>query len=138
VEPGNANSITLVLAELRLVQPFGKTAAGASNSGASVRGATRPAPVSPPRRRHGALLHWARFNFSAGRLSFHVATAAGISLWMILFVIVTRLPDKIGWLNALEAGATDYPSELIDTRQADRSNYRRHLLKTTGGCRAMA
>jgi DNA-binding NarL/FixJ family response regulator len=33
------------------------------------------------------------------------------------FVVVTRLPETREWLDALEAGATDYCSSPIDTRQ---------------------
>ena len=33
------------------------------------------------------------------------------------FVVVTRIPETKEWLNALEAGATDYCSEPIETRQ---------------------
>ena len=33
------------------------------------------------------------------------------------FVVVTRLPDTARWLDALEAGATDYCSIPIETRQ---------------------
>jgi DNA-binding NarL/FixJ family response regulator len=33
------------------------------------------------------------------------------------FVVVTRMPDTREWLDALEAGATDYCSSPIDTRQ---------------------
>jgi DNA-binding NtrC family response regulator len=33
------------------------------------------------------------------------------------FVVVTRIAETEEWLNALEAGATDYCSAPIDTRQ---------------------
>jgi DNA-binding response OmpR family regulator len=33
------------------------------------------------------------------------------------FVVVTRIPETREWLDALEAGATDYCSAPIDTRQ---------------------
>ena len=33
------------------------------------------------------------------------------------FVVITRTPDTREWLDALEAGATDYCSVPIDTRQ---------------------
>jgi DNA-binding response OmpR family regulator len=33
------------------------------------------------------------------------------------FVVVTRIPETKEWLDALEAGATDYCSEPIETRQ---------------------
>ncbi len=33
------------------------------------------------------------------------------------FVVITRIPETIEWLDALEAGATDYCSAPIDTRQ---------------------
>ena len=33
------------------------------------------------------------------------------------FVVVTRIPDTSEWLDALEAGATDYCASPIDTRQ---------------------
>lgn len=33
------------------------------------------------------------------------------------FIVVTRLPETSGWLNALEAGATDYCSAPFDARQ---------------------
>ena len=33
------------------------------------------------------------------------------------FIVVARLPDTVEWLDALEAGATDYCSAPIDKRQ---------------------
>jgi len=33
------------------------------------------------------------------------------------FVVVTRVPETSAWLDALEAGATDYCSTPIETRQ---------------------
>lgn len=33
------------------------------------------------------------------------------------FVVVTRLPDTAGWLDALEAGATDYCSAPFESQQ---------------------
>ena len=33
------------------------------------------------------------------------------------FVVVTRLPETAKWLDALEAGATDYCSVPVETRQ---------------------
>ena len=33
------------------------------------------------------------------------------------FVVVTRLPETREWLDALEAGATDYCSAPVETRQ---------------------
>jgi DNA-binding NtrC family response regulator len=33
------------------------------------------------------------------------------------FIVVTRVPETRDWLDALEAGATDYCSTPIDTRQ---------------------
>jgi DNA-binding NtrC family response regulator len=33
------------------------------------------------------------------------------------FVVVTRIPETREWLDALEAGATDYCSAPIETRQ---------------------
>lgn len=33
------------------------------------------------------------------------------------FIVVARIPNTIEWLDALEAGATDYCSEPIDARQ---------------------
>jgi len=33
------------------------------------------------------------------------------------FVVVTRVPEITAWLDALEAGATDYCSSPVDTRQ---------------------
>jgi DNA-binding NtrC family response regulator len=36
---------------------------------------------------------------------------------MMPFVVVARVPETIEWLDALEAGATDYCSTPIDTRQ---------------------
>lgn len=33
------------------------------------------------------------------------------------FIVVTRIPETGDWLNALEAGATDYCSMPIETRQ---------------------
>ena len=35
----------------------------------------------------------------------------------VFFVVVTRTPDTREWLDALEAGATDYCSVPIDTRK---------------------
>jgi|SRR5580704_18266056 DNA-binding response OmpR family regulator len=36
------------------------------------------------------------------------------------FVVVTRIPETIAWLDALEAGATDYCSLPFETRQIRR------------------
>jgi DNA-binding response OmpR family regulator len=33
------------------------------------------------------------------------------------FVVVTRIPETTAWLDALEAGATDYCSSPFETRQ---------------------
>lgn len=33
------------------------------------------------------------------------------------FIVVTRIPETVEWLDALEAGATDYCSMPIETRQ---------------------
>ena len=33
------------------------------------------------------------------------------------FVVVTRIPETTEWLNALEAGATDYCSSPFESRQ---------------------
>jgi DNA-binding response OmpR family regulator len=35
------------------------------------------------------------------------------------FVVVTRIPDTSEWLDALEAGATDYCAAPIEPRQID-------------------
>jgi DNA-binding response OmpR family regulator len=35
------------------------------------------------------------------------------------FVVVTRIPETRAWLDALEAGATDYCSPPFDIRQID-------------------
>jgi DNA-binding response OmpR family regulator len=36
---------------------------------------------------------------------------------MLPFVVVTRVPETKEWLDALEAGATDYCSVPIEARQ---------------------
>jgi DNA-binding response OmpR family regulator len=36
---------------------------------------------------------------------------------LLPFVVVTRLPETADWLDALEAGATDYCSAPFETRQ---------------------
>ena len=35
------------------------------------------------------------------------------------FIVVTRFPETSGWLDALEAGATDYCSAPFESRQID-------------------
>lgn len=57
--------------------------------------------------------------FAGGEPAQYLASLARVRVERpdLPFVVVTRLPETSKWLDALEAGATDYCSSPIETRQ---------------------